>query len=111
MEVEDLKNKNIALASVGRDNCPHNIAVEINDIRDNKIIITNNFMNTTIENIKSNPNVSLVFWENDEGIEIDGIVEYFDSGKWFDFVKELPENEEFDVKGAIVIEIKNIKKI
>lgn len=111
MKIEDIKNKNVALASVGLDNNPHNIVVEINSVEDNKIVITNNFMNTTVKNIGHNPHVSLVFWEGDDGIEIDGVAEYFDSGEWLDYVKCLPENAQFDTKGAIVIEIKKVKEI
>ena len=32
-------------------------------------------------------------------------------GKWFDFVKTLPENKGFPTKGAIVVEIDEIKEL
>jgi len=111
MEIKDIKNKIVALATIGSDGRPHNIAVEVNDFENNKVIITNNQMRTTMENIKSNPYVSLVFWEGDDGVRIDGKVEYFDSGEWLDFVKGLPENKGFAANGALVVEVEKIKNL
>ena len=42
---------------------------------------------------------------------INGKAEYHDSGEWFDFVKSLKENKDFNPKGAIVININNIIKL
>lgn len=113
MEIETIKDKIenaiVALSTVTPDNKPHTIAVEVNKIEDNKIIITNNQMKTTIDNIKNNPNVSLVFWEGEKGWRIDGNTEYYDSGKYLDFVKSLKENEGLPAKGAIVVNIEKIE--
>jgi len=68
-------------------------------------------MKTTIENLKNNPYISLVFWEKENGWRIDGKAEYYNSGKWLDFVKSLPENKEFSPKGAIVISVENITEL
>ncbi len=115
MKIEEIKDKlekrYISLASVTLDNKPHAIAAEINKVEDNKIIITDNFMKTTIENIKNNPNVSLVLIEGENGWRIDGKAEYFDSGKWLEFVKSLKENKGFTPKGAILINIKKITEL
>ena len=111
MEIEDIKNKIVALATIGSDGKPHNIAIELNSFENNKVVITNNEMKTTVENIKSNPHVSLVYWEGDDGVRIDGTVEYFDSGKWLDFVKGLPENNGFAANGALVIDVEDIKEL
>ncbi|MBR9705426.1 pyridoxamine 5'-phosphate oxidase family protein [Candidatus Pacearchaeota archaeon] len=111
MEIKDIKNKIVALATIGSDGKPHNIAVELNSFENNKVVITNNEMKTTVENIKSNPYVSLVYWKGDDGVRIDGKVEYFDSGKWLDFVKGLPENKGFAANGALVIEVNKITKL
>ncbi|MBT7102257.1 pyridoxamine 5'-phosphate oxidase family protein [archaeon] len=111
MGVEDIKAKIVALATIGSDGKPHNIAVEVHGVIDDKIIITNNQMKTTVKNIKVNPYISLVFWEGDDGVRIDGKVEYFDSGEWLDFVKGLPENKGFDANGALVISVESIKEL
>jgi predicted pyridoxine 5'-phosphate oxidase superfamily flavin-nucleotide-binding protein len=67
-EVKDkMKNKIAALATVNQKNMPHAIAVEVNDIVDNKLIITDNYMKTTLNNIKDNPYISIVFWDKKIG--------------------------------------------
>ncbi len=108
---DKIKNKILALASVDDAGKPHPIAVEVNDLKDNKIIITDNFMKTTIENIKESSWVSLLFWENGEGFRIDGKAEYHSSGKWFDFVKGLKENKCYSPKGAVIVNILKIEKL
>jgi predicted pyridoxine 5'-phosphate oxidase superfamily flavin-nucleotide-binding protein len=107
MEIKDIKEKlgkaTIAVATVNKDNKPHNIAIMYAKIVDEKIIITDNYMKTTVENIKTNPYVSLVFWKGGQGYRIDGKADYFESGRWLDFVKNLKENKGLPAKGAIVI--------
>ena len=115
-EIKDnIKNKIADLASVTLDNKPHTIAVEVNEVKDNKIIITDNQMKNTPKDIKNNPNVSLVFWEGkkdeERGWRINGKAEYYDSGKYLDFVKSLKENKGCLTKGAIVIKVEEIKEL
>jgi len=112
MKIRDIKNKlekaTIAVSTV-KSNKPHAIAIMYAKVKDNKVIITNNYMKTTIENIKKNPNICLVFWEGEHGWRIEGEAEYHDSGKWLDFVKSMKENKGEPANGAIVINIKNIR--
>jgi len=115
MKIQDLKNKiekaTIGVATVNKENKPHSIAIIYAKVQDQKIIITNNFMKTTVENLKNNPHISLVFWEGETGFSIDGKEKYPQEGKWFKYVKELKENKRFNPKGAIVIKVKNIKEL
>jgi len=115
MEIEDIKDKiekaKIAVATVNNDEKPHNIVIMYAKVKDNKIIITNNYMRTTIENIKNNSYVSLVFWEGEKGWRIDGEVEYYDSGEWLDFVRFLEENKEDIPKGALVVNANEIREL
>jgi uncharacterized pyridoxamine 5'-phosphate oxidase family protein len=111
MKIEDIKNKIVALATIDFENKPHNIAVEVNDFKNNKVIITNNQMKKTFKNIKNNPYVSIIFWEGEDGYRIDGKVEYFDSGKWLEFVKSLPENKGFAANGALVVDVEEITEL
>lgn len=108
---EKLENKYVSLASVTPDNKPHAIAVEVNKVEDNKIIITDNFMKTTVENIKNNPNVSLVLIDGENGWRINGKAKYYDSGKWLNFVKSLETNKRYNPKGAIIINIEEVKEL
>ena len=115
MKIEDIKNKlekaTIAVATVDADNKPHAIAIMYAKVKDGKVVITNNYMNSTIKNLEGNPYVSLVFWEGERGWRVDGKVEYFDSGEWLDFVKGLPENEGFAANGALVVDIESVKEL
>lgn len=115
MNLNNLKNKiekaTIAIASVNKNNQPHNIFIMYAKVIDNKIVVTDNYMKTTIENIKNNPNLSLAFYKGETGFRIDGVAQYYNSGKWLEFVKKIPENKDCPAKGAIIIEVKEIKSL
>lgn len=115
MNIEDIKDKleqaTIAVSTVNSENKPYGIVIMSAKVKDNKIIITNNYMKTTIDNIKNNPNICLVFWEGEKGWRVSGKAEHFDSGKWFDFVKSLHENKKYNPKGVLVIEIEEIREL
>ena len=112
-EIKKIIEENaVALASIGADGNPYCIAVAYVKVKDDKIVITANYMNTTLENIKNNPNVCLVVWNKDwTGYQIKGKAEYFEEGEYIDFVKVIPENKDEPCKGALVVEINKIKKL
>jgi len=99
----------LALAT-SKNNKPHQIAVACVKVLGNNLIITDNFMKDTKKNIKSNGNISLIFWTN-KGYELKGNAKYYSSGKWLNFVKNLKENKSYKPKGAIIIKINKIKKL
>ena len=105
----------MALATVNKKGEPHNIAVGyIKVISKNQLLISDNWIVESLENIKSNPNVSLAIWnknweESCIGYEFKGKAEYFTSGKWVNEIKKLPINEREPCKGAILITINKIK--
>ena len=113
--IEDIKDKiekaTIAVATVDAENKPHAIAIMYAKVKDGKVVISNNYMKSTVENLKNNPYVSLVFWEGEKGWRVDGKVEYFDSGEWLDFVKSLPENKGESANGALVVDVENVKEL
>lgn len=107
----------LGLATTDKEGNPHNIAVgDVKVISKNQLLISDNYMHDTIENIKKNPNVSLVVWnkewkEHCFGYELKGKAEYFTSGKWIDFIKKIPANQGEPCKGAILIAINKIKSL
>ena len=109
MKCGDIKKKiehaTVALATVTKKGEPHNVILEVNSIKEGKVVITDNYMKTTAENIKNNPCVQLVFWEGGHGWRVCGKAKYYDSGKWLKYVKSLKENKEHPSKGAVVIDI------
>jgi hypothetical protein len=66
-------------------------------------------MNRTKDDIIKNNNVCLVVWDSDfKGYKIIGKAEYFSSGDWIKYVKELKENEGLPAKGAILVKVEKI---
>ena len=114
MKLQDIQNKleksTIAVSTINKDK-PHTIFILYPKIIDNKIIITDNYMKTTVENLKINQNICLAFFEGEKGWRIDGKARYYNSGKWLDYVKKLKENKGMPAKGAIVIEIEKINEL
>jgi len=102
----------IALATVMPDGRPNAIGVAfVKVIGDDKLLITDNYMNQTIKDIKKNPNVVTVVWDKDmNGYKLVGKAEYFDKGKWVEKVKAMPENEGEPAKGAILVKVELIIK-
>lgn len=110
-----IEDNAMGLATVNKKGEPHNIAVGyVKVVSKNELLISDNYLAETRDNIKSNPNVSLVVWcqdwkENCIGYELAGKAEYFTSGKWYEEIKSLPINDGAPCKGAIIVKINKIK--
>jgi predicted pyridoxine 5'-phosphate oxidase superfamily flavin-nucleotide-binding protein len=110
-----IEDNAMGLSTVNKKGEPHNIAVGyVKVISKTELLISDNYFKETSENIKSNPNVSLVVWtpewkDSCIGYELSGKAEYFTSGKWYDEMKKLPINEGAPCKGALIIKINRIK--
>ena len=105
-----IEGQAIGLATINYDNKkPHNIAMEINKVEGDKIIMTDNHMDKSLKNIRNNPEVSIVFWNDEVGFRIDGTASYDSNDKWFKFVKDLKENIGYSPKGALIIKVNEIK--
>ena len=102
----------LSFATVTRDGNPNVIAVAyVKVVSKNQLIITDNYMNKTKENIENN-NVCLAAWDKKwNGIKIIGTAEYFIEGKWKTFVEQMPENKGLPAKGAILITISDLIKL
>lgn len=106
----------LGLATVSKNGKPHNIAVACLKVVDGKIIISNSHIKESIKNLEANNHVSLVIWNPEWeksciGFELSGTAKNFSSGKWLEYVKSLPDNEGYDIKSAIVVSVKKIKKL
>jgi len=82
-----IENNAMGFATTDKFGNPHNIAIGfVKVVSKDELVITNNYIEETIENIKRNENVSLVVWarnweENCIGYELKGIAQYFTDGK------------------------------
>jgi len=106
----------VGFCTVDRSNKPHSIAVAYVKVIDCNIVITNTHIKESIKNIKLNNDVALVVWNKEwetacVGFELKGKAKNYTFGKWFDFVKKMPENKGYDIKSAIVVKIEKIKKL
>ncbi|MDO8623449.1 MAG: pyridoxamine 5'-phosphate oxidase family protein [archaeon] len=105
----------MGLATANKKGEPHNIAVGfVQIVSKNQLLISDNWIIESIDNIKLNPNVSLVVWNKNWeksciGYEFRGKAEYFTSGKWIEEIKKLSINKREPCKGAILITINKIK--
>jgi predicted pyridoxine 5'-phosphate oxidase superfamily flavin-nucleotide-binding protein len=111
LEIKNIIESNpVSLSTIMKDGNPNAIGVAyVKVVSDMEIVITDNYMNQTIEDIQNNENVCLLSWSNDmKGYKLIGQAEYLSSGKWLDFVKNMPENAGLSAKGAILVKVVNI---
>lgn len=106
----------LGFATVNKAGKPHNIAIAYVKVIDDQIIISNAHIKESIKNLEHNNNVSLVIWNPDWeksciGFELIGQAKNYTEGKWLEYVKKLPDNNDCNIKSAIVVKIKKIKKL
>lgn len=108
-----LENHPMHIATITKKNKP-NLAV-VSDIKvlDKKtLLLSNNEMIHTPDNILNNPNVVLTsFNEKWNGVRITGKAKYYTNGKYFDLCNELFNNETATPKGVIIILVSSIESI
>ena len=110
-QIDLLKRKTIvALATSDLNYKPRVIFVEVNQVKDNLIIITDNEMKITKKNLLENNKVALLAFEEDYSycLKILGKAKYYKNGKWLNYVKKLKENKGLPAKGAIVVKVEKI---
>ena len=106
------ENNPVALATITKFGTPNIIGVTGVKIVDNQVIITDNYMRQTKEDIENNENVCLISWDkNLNGYKVIGKAKHYSGGKWLKFVKALPENKDYPAKGAVVAKIDKIIKL
>ncbi len=113
-EVKKIIESNpMAFATINSLNKPNVIAVAyVKVVSGNQILITDNFMKQTKENLFLNNNICLAVWDKDwNGYKISGTAKYFIEGEWKKYVENIPENKGLSAKGAILIDISELTKL
>lgn len=102
----------VAIATVTSENNPNVIGVAfVKVVSENQILVTDNYMNRTIQDVKDNSHVVVLGWNKDmDGYKLIGEAQYFSSGEWVEKVKALPENKGMPAKGALLITVNKIIK-
>jgi len=111
---ELLEKEAVAVATINPDGSPNVIAIGYAKVvSPTEIVITDNYMNLTRENVERDPRVCLAVWTKnwEEGYKFVGKAKYYTKGKWAKFVKEMKENKGCPAKGAIVVKVAKIYKL
>ena len=107
-----IRQKIVVLATSSKEGTPRAIFVEVNRAENDKIIITDNEMKSTRDNFLENKNIFLLAFENDYSycLKIKGVAEYHTKGEYFEFVKSSDFNKDRSPRGALVVNIEEIRE-
>jgi len=103
------------LATSTADGIPNAVPIGAKKIIDlQTVLISDQFFNKTLANLKTNPKASLMYWEGHEGYQLKGTVTIETSGDRFDETARWIEARSAEVgfplksKGAIILKIEEI---
>ena len=103
------------LVTATTDGTPNAVPVGAKKIIDPEtILISDQFLNKTLANMKANPKVAVTYWEGHEGYQIKGTVTIETSGERFDetakWIDDMSAKAGFPLKckGAVILKIDEI---
>ena len=109
------KVPSVVLATATANGVPNAVPVGAKKIIDDgTILISDQFLNKTLANLKANPNVAVSFWEGHEGYQLKGTITIETSGERFEetakWIKDLGDKAGFPLKskGAVIVKIDEI---
>jgi hypothetical protein len=115
--MKDLFNKVpiVVVSTATVDGIPNAVPIGAKKIiDDDTVLISDQFFNKTIANMKENPRVAITFWEGFEGYQLKGVVTIETIGKVFEdtarWMDELSTKAGFPLKskGAVLFKIEKI---
>lgn len=109
-----IESRVLGFASCDLNNKPNVIAVAcVKVVGDDKILITDSYMNKSKQNLSKNKKVAVVVWSKDEeeGYQFKGTAQYIIKGKWKKFVEEMKENKGLPAKAAVLVTVKEIYRL
>jgi len=87
------------------------VAADIKVLSANQLLISHNEMVKTVENIKTNPAVCLMtFDENWHGLRMYGQAQYHATDKYYNLAKKLFTTKTCTPKGAIIVTINSLEE-
>lgn len=103
------------LSTATPDGTPNAVPVGAKKVIDAEtVLISDQFLNKTLANMKSNPKVAVTFWEGHEGYQLKGSVTIETSGARFEetaaWIEDLGNKAGFPLKskGAVILKIEEI---
>ncbi len=115
--MQELFNKvsTVVLTTATPDGNPNAVPVGAKKILDPEtILISDQFFNKTLANMKANPKVAVTYWEGYEGYQLKGTVTIETSGKRFEetakWIEDISARAGFPLKskGAVILKIDEI---
>jgi predicted pyridoxine 5'-phosphate oxidase superfamily flavin-nucleotide-binding protein len=103
------------LATATNDGTPNAVPVGAKKVIDDEtILISDQFFNKTLANLKTNPKVAVSYWEGHEGYQLKGTVIIETSGQRYEetaaWIEEMGNKAGFPLKskGAVILKIDEI---
>ena len=105
----------VVLVTATTDGTPNAVPVGAKKIIDAEtILISDQFLNKTLANLKANPKVAVTYWEGHEGYQIKGTITIETSGQRFEetakWIDDMSAKAGFPLKskGAVILKIDEI---
>ena len=112
------KQETIVLATATKEGLPNVVPVNAKKIIDDEtILISDQFFNKTLQNLKDNPQVAITIWDKLEGYQIKGTATIETSGKRFEetakWIDEVANKLNLPIKskGAIIVKLTEIYNV
>jgi uncharacterized protein len=112
------KVRPVVLSTASIDGIPNAVPVGAKKIIDDEtILISDQFLNKTLANMKANPKVAVTYWEGREGYQLKGTVTIETSGQRYEetakWIEEMSNKAGFPLKSkaAIILKIEEIYAI
>ena len=113
--IEAINNDLVFVATVTRYGIPNVVPIGFaRPLDENTILIADNFMKKTRENLEANPKISFVTKDSTKcPYQFKGSVEIFTEGKYFDTVTEWGQNAmtKLSPKAAVLVKVEEIYSI
>lgn len=98
----------VALGTSTVEGVPNVVPVDaVKIVDDETILISDQFLNKTLANMKSNPQATVTFWEGDEGYQLKGTITIETSGDLFEetseWIKRMGDEIGFPLKSKGVV--------
>ena len=108
-----IENNPCHMATITKKGLPNlSVASDIKVLDNKTILISNNEMIHTPDNLINNKNCVLTSFNDQwKGLRLTGIGSYYTSGKYFDLCNEYFNNETATPKGVFIIKIKKVESI
>ena len=112
------KQEPVVLATATKNGAPNVVPITAKKILDDEtILVSDQFFNKTLANVKENPQASITIWDNLEGYQIKGSVAVETSGPRFEetakWIEEMGKalNLPLKSKGALIVKITAIYSV